>query len=152
MTPGSLAPAGDISSMSPRERAGRLFDRIMRLSSEGKNDSVQFFAPMALAAFESLGELDNDLRFDLGRIAEVSGNLELAAAQADSILRTAPDHLLGLLLAARVAKARGNEAHYRTLIQRLLAAQERELARGLPEYTMHRAEIDIALEQARKTR
>lgn len=151
-TPSTMPTAGDISSMSPRERAGRLFDRIMRLSSEGKTDSVQFFAPMALAAFESLGELDSDLRFDLGRIAEVSGNLELAAAQADSILMAAPDHLLGLVLAARIAKSRGDEARYRALTQRLLAVQERELARGLPEYTMHRAEIDLALQQARSAR
>ncbi|HWP03161.1 MAG TPA: hypothetical protein VNL96_06880 [Gemmatimonadaceae bacterium] len=150
--PRSMPTAGDISSMSPRERAGRLFDRIMRLSSEGKTDSVQFFAPMALAAFESLGELDSDLRFDLGRIAEVSGNLELAAAQADSILMAAPDHLLGLVLAARIAKSRGDEARYRALTQRLLAVQERELARDLPEYTMHRAEIDLALQQARSAR
>ena len=36
--------------MTPRERADRLFDRIMRLDTEGKKDSVQFFAPMAISA------------------------------------------------------------------------------------------------------
>ena len=41
--------APDISNLSPRERADRLFDRIMRLSSEGKTDSVQYFAPMAMS-------------------------------------------------------------------------------------------------------
>ena len=39
--------APDLSQMSPRDIADRLFDRVMRLSSEGKVDSAQFFATMA---------------------------------------------------------------------------------------------------------
>src|SRR5690606_163445 len=42
--------APDITSMSPQERADRLFDRVMQLSSRGQGDSVQFFAPMAIQA------------------------------------------------------------------------------------------------------
>ena len=45
---GGGAPAMDISQMSPEERAQRLFDRVMRLNEEGKQDSAQFFLPMAL--------------------------------------------------------------------------------------------------------
>jgi hypothetical protein len=59
---GSAGRAPDISNLSPRERADRLFDRMMRLSSEGKADSVQFFAPMAISVYQSLGALDADLR------------------------------------------------------------------------------------------
>src|SRR5688572_30100231 len=39
--------APDISQLTPRERADRLFDRVMRLHERGRTDSVQFFAQMA---------------------------------------------------------------------------------------------------------
>src|SRR5690349_19984097 len=46
-TPRSPLPAPDISQMSPEERAHRLFNHVMTLAEAGKNDSVQFFLPMA---------------------------------------------------------------------------------------------------------
>jgi len=144
------AAAVDISSMTPQERASRLFDRIMRLSEEGKRDSVELFASMAIPVYESLGPLDLDARYDLGRIAQVSGQLDLARAQADSILAQSPDHLLGLILAAAVADARGNQAERATFERRLLAAETSQLARGLEEYTRHRIDIDGALAAARR--
>jgi double zinc ribbon protein len=146
----SGAAAVDISSMTPQERAARLFDRIMRLSEEGKRDSVELFASMAVTVYESLGPLDLDARYDLGRIAQVSGQLDLARAQADSILAQSPDHLLGLILAAAVADARGNQAERATFERRLLAAETSQLARGLEEYTRHRSDIDGALTAARR--
>ena len=149
-TAGAAAP--DISRMSPRERADRLFERIMRLATAGKQDSVVFFAPMALTVYESLGHLDPDLRYDYGRIAEVSGNLDIAAAQADSILQESPRHLLGLILAARVADSRGDNGRRDALEQQLLAAQTSELAKPLDEYTRHRDEISAAIAAARSRR
>lgn len=140
---GTRAP--DISAMTPRERADRLYDRVMRLVEEGKADSAMFFSTMAVGAYESLGPLDNDLRYDYGRMAEVAGELDLAKAQADSILLSAPDHLLGLVLAARVAERRGDDQEQRRLLARLAAVRAAELARGLDEYTRHRADIDAAL-------
>lgn len=142
------AGAPDISQMSPRERASRLFDRVMRLDAEGKSDSIRLFAPMALAAHEAVGTFDLDLRYDYGRIAEVSGDLDMAAAQADTILRQAPDHLLGLILAMHVAQARGDRATVDSLRQRLLAVRDVELAKGLQEYDLHRNDIDAALATA----
>ena len=44
-TPSAGRPP-DLSQMSPRDAADRLFDRVMRLQEEGKRDSVVFFAPM----------------------------------------------------------------------------------------------------------
>lgn len=144
--------APDISSMTPRQRADRLFDRIMTMDSEGKRDSVAFFAPMALGAYESLGELDLDLRYDYGRVAEVSGNLDLAQAQADTILRQAPTHLLGLVLAMRVADRRGDQARRNQFAQRLLAAEAAERAKGLNEYDLHAGDLQAALTAARTYR
>jgi hypothetical protein len=144
------AAAVDISSMTPQERASRLFDRIMRLSEEGKRDSVELFSSMAIPVYESLGPLDLDARFDLGRIAQVSGQLEIAQAQADTILQQVPDHLLGLVLAIAVAGERGNQSQRASLERRLVAAESGQLARNLPEYTRHRADIDAALVAARR--
>src|ERR1700674_2500916 len=78
--------APDISSLSPQERADRLYNRVMLLATQGKIDSVQFFAPMAVQSYLLLAPLNADQRYDLGRIGEVTGALPLAKAQADSIL------------------------------------------------------------------
>jgi hypothetical protein len=141
--------APDISSLSPRERADRLYDRMMRLASENKKDSVQFFAPMALSAYDALGPLDLDLRYDFGRIAEISDNLAVAQAQADSILAESPTHLLGLILAGRVAALRTNNAQRDQLARRLMQAEPAETKKSLEEYTRHRGDIDAALSEAR---
>jgi len=147
---GGAAP--DIANMSPRERASRLYDRIMRYTEQGKADSAQFFAPMALASFEMLGaELDTDARYDYGRVAAVTGNLVIAAAQADTILQAAPTHLLGLSLRARTATARGDAATAATAWKSFLASRDGELKKNLPEYQMHAADIEqsVALAAAK---
>jgi hypothetical protein len=142
--------APDISNLSPRERADRLFDRVMRLHSEGKTDSVQFFAPMALSTYQTLGPLDADLRYDFGRVAETAGAVEIARAQADTILRTDSTHLLGLILGMRAAELRGDTAAARGFAQRLLAAEPSESSKQLPEYQRHQGDILDALAEARR--
>lgn len=137
--------APDISAMSPRERADRLFNRVMLLSSQGKMDSVAFFAPMAVGAIEALAPLDAHLRYDLGLVALVMGDASRARAEAEAILGGHPTHLLGLLLAARAANARGDAAAEADLRQRLVAAEPAERARALPEYVDHDADIRAAV-------
>ncbi len=155
-TPSTEAPpsmrAPDISQMSPRERASRLFNRIMRLNEEGKRDSVALFATMAIPAFQALEPLDDHLRYDLGRVALVAGQLDLAQAQVDSIVIAKPRHLLGLILAAQVEEQRGNNAEARRLNNRLVAAEASERAKGLEEYTLHDADIRAAITAARQPR
>lgn len=148
--PAEGARAPDISQLSPRERADRLYDRVMRLSSEGKTDSVQFFAPMALSVYQSLGPMDADLRYDFGRVAEVSGAAGIARAQADSILASDSTHLLGLVLGVRAAQLRGDSAAARAFSRRLLAAEPTESAKKLPEYQRHQGDILEALAEARR--
>lgn len=144
--------APDISQMSPRERAARLFDRIMRLAEEGKRDSVQLFASMAIPVYQSLDPLDAHLRYDLGRVAAAAEELDLAQAQADTILQTRPNHLLGLILAAQVAEQRGNTSAVTRFRERLLASEAAERAFGLEEYSLHDADIRAALALARSRR
>jgi len=143
--------APDISSLSPQERADRLYNRVMLLATEGKIDSVQFFAPMALTAYQMLSPLNADQRYDMGRIGEVAGALPLAKAQADSILRENPNHLLGLILKARLATLAGDTAELHSYERRLIAAQKGELARKRDEYVRHQDDIINALQQARKS-
>lgn len=148
---GTGGPAPDISQMTPRERAGRLYDRIMRYVEQGKTDSIQFFAPMALGSFEALGaELDLDARYDYGRVAMEVGSPEIAAAQADTILKQAPTHLLGLALAARTATLRGDKSGGATFWTRFRDAKDAELAKKLPEYEAHATDIARATELADK--
>ena len=141
--------APDISSMSPQERADRLFNRVMLLSSEGKTDSAAFFAPMALAAIEALAPLDAHQRYDLGLVALVMGDVSRATAEAKAILEEQPTHLLGLVLAARAADLRGDAAAGSDFRQRLVAAEPAERERALPEYTDHDADIRAAIASAR---
>ena len=144
------ARAPDISQLSPEERASRLYDRVARYSEEGKKDSVMFFAPMALTAYQMLDSLNDDQRYDLGRIGEMSGAPTLARAQADTILRRHPTHLLGLILAANVAREAGNATASRDYERRLLDAEAAERRKGLPEYEQHRIDIDSAVARIRR--
>ncbi|ODT05009.1 MAG: hypothetical protein ABS52_02320 [Gemmatimonadetes bacterium SCN 70-22] len=141
--------APDISSMSPRERADRLYDRVMRLASEGKSDSASFFATMAAQAYELLGPLDNDLKYDFGRMSEMAGNLAEAEKQSAAILESNPDHLLGLILAARVAQLKNDEAARLRFYRKLLAVEKTEQAKSIEEYQRHKGDIDAAIEEAK---
>jgi hypothetical protein len=146
------ARAPDISAMSPEEQAARLHDRVMALAERGRTDSVQFFAPMAIGAYQRLDSLTLDHRYDLGSIAVVAGDEELARAQADTILARSPNHLLGLMLAIRAARAAGDTPRAQALERRLIAAAPGERTKQLPEYRMHEREIAAALAAARNVR
>ncbi len=142
--------APDISQLSPTDIANRLFDRIMRLNDQGKADSVAFFAPMAVQAYQMVEQeqghpLDADQRFDVGRIGEVAGALQIARAQADTILQQHPDNLLGLLLAGQAAKLSGNTSALNEYKAKFTSVKSRELAKNLPEYKRHRADIDAGM-------
>jgi hypothetical protein len=153
--PAMTAPAGnprapDISSLSPAERAERLYDRIMGAAERGRADSVRFFMPMAVQAYESLGDLTIDQRYDLGRLAEVAGDAGVASAQADTILRRQPTHLLGLVLASRAARLRGDERVAQSYLAQLARVERVERLKQLPEYLLHQNDIESALAELRQ--
>ncbi len=132
----------DISQMTPEEMSRRLFDRVMRLSEEGKTDSVAFFAPMALQVYAQLPALDNDARYDMGLLHLKAGDPAGALAQADTILRAVPTHLYGFMLRGEAYKAQGNTAKTRTAYQAFLKNESAERARQRPEYAGHMTMID----------
>ena len=135
--------------MTPDERASRLYDRVMRYGEEGKLDSARTFAPMAIQAYEMLGALDSHSRYDIGMIAMVSGDLNMARAQADTILSRDRNHLLGLVLAAKVAGLRKDAAAQARYQKQLVTADGSERARKLKEYDAHQSDIEGALKAAR---
>ena len=140
--------AVDISQMSPQERADRLFARVMTYVGEGKSDSVAFFSPMAIQSFEALAPLHAHQRYDLGLLGIVSGDGELARAQADTILRAEPSHLLGLILAMRAAGLQLDTLSRRRFANRFTAVLVAERAKRLPEYSDHAPDIDAAVRDA----
>jgi hypothetical protein len=139
----------DISTMSPADAAVRLYNRVMGAHERGRADTVQIFAPMAITAYQMIGTLDLDQRYDLGRIAAVSGDETLARAQADTILASNPKHLLGLILAANAARMRKDAAAERSYHDKLVAAVPTERTKQLPEYVTHENDITIALDAKR---
>jgi hypothetical protein len=141
--------APDISNLTPAEAAVRLYNRVLGAHERGRADSVQIFAPMAITAYQMLGNLDLDQRYDVGRIAAVSGDEPLARAEADTILAKNPTHLLGLILAGNAAHMRRDTAAERTYRDKLVANASAERAKQLAEYVTHENDIAIALDAKR---
>ena len=136
------APAGnpaavDLASMTPRERADRLFDRVMRTLSQGDSAGARQFVPMAIAAYGMAGEPDADARYHLAALHLVGNDPAAARAQADTLLASSPNHLFGLFTAAQAEQARGNAEAARGMYRRFLDAYDAEIARNLPEYQAH---------------
>jgi len=132
---GMAAP--DISQMSPEERAQRLFDRVMRLGEEGKMDSVQFFLPMAIGAYQQLAALSLDSHFDIGLLRLAGGDAPGAAAEAEAIRRLVPTHLFASVLRARALQAQSDAAGARRAYLEFLKNETAERARRRPEYEEH---------------
>ena len=145
----STTATTDISQMSPREQANRLFDRVMSAQERGDQQEVDFFAPMAIQAHALLGALDNDARYHLGLMHIVGGSPEAALLQADSLELAVPGHLFAAMLRATVALAAGDDAELARARQAFLEVYDREMASARPEYTEHATSVDIFLAEAR---
>jgi Double zinc ribbon len=138
---GGAAPV-DLTQLTPREAADRLFERVMTAEERGDTAEMVRFAPMALQAYQMVGPLDVDARYHIGLISLAVDNLDGAAAQADSIVLAAPSHLFAPVLRARVALERGDAAARRRAEQAFLDRYEAEFARSLPEYQLHGALLE----------
>lgn len=136
--PGAMDPSQvDLASMSPRERADRLFNRVMTELSNGNMEQAKFFVPMAVQAYGMVPERNNDLHYHLGELYRVRGDAAAARAQADTILGADPAHLLGLFAAAQTEAGRGNGDEAAALYQRFLDGYAEQMGRNLPEYQEH---------------
>jgi hypothetical protein len=127
----------DLSSMSPREAADRLFDRVMTAESNGDMATARQFAPMAIQAYGMVTPPDADARYHVVQLYRVQGDAAEARSQADAILAESPTHLFGLFGAAQAETLRGRTADAAGFYQRFLNAYAAEVARNLPEYQEH---------------
>ena len=123
--------------MSPEERANRLFNRVMILAEAGRQDSVQFFLPMALGAYAQLGALDADARYHVGLLQLAGGDVPAALAQADTIARETPTHLFIYILRAHAYQQEGNTQQERRAYADFLRNEPAEMTKNRPEYTDH---------------
>ncbi|MEQ1858092.1 MAG: tetratricopeptide repeat protein [Longimicrobiales bacterium] len=127
----------DLSTMTPREAADRLFDRVMRSASSGDSASAQAFLPMAISAYDRAQPLDYDGLFHLAMLNRVAGNLDAAIATAEQVLAAEPNHILALSEAAEAAIEQGRPDDAAGYYQRLVQAYPQEATRPLPEYQGH---------------
>jgi hypothetical protein len=154
--PGSFSPTApattDISSLTPRQSADRLYDRVARASEANDSQQVQFFGPMAIQAYAAVTPLDVDAHLHIGMIDIALGNVDGAAAEADTIVRASRTHLFGPLLKARVAQIKGNTAALQQAYRAFLANYDTERRKNLPEYEQHTTiltELKTTAESAR---
>ncbi len=145
-TPGAGPP--DLASMTPREAADRLFDRVM--GALEANDTLQAtsFLPMALQAYGLAEPLDEDGLFHRSLLEAAAGELEAALATAEEGLARNPDHLLNLYAAAQAAQAAGQVEAAREHYARMLAAWSTEVVAGRTEYDEHSQLLPVMRDQA----
>jgi tetratricopeptide (TPR) repeat protein len=139
---GGTGTPPDLTSMTPREAADRLFDRVMTYVAQQDSVQAQAFLPMALGAYERAMPLDHDGLFHLSLLNRVAGNLEAALANATQVLDEDPNHILGLTAAAEAAVELGRRDEAAAYYRHVLEVLEAEKARALPEYVSHQAIMD----------
>lgn len=127
----------DLSTMTPRERFDRLYNRIMRASESGDQQTVTTFTPMALQAYEQLDSVDADARFHLATLKLHSGDVDGAEAIADTLLEKDPGHLFGYVIQGTVARWRKDDAALAKAYKAFLAHYDAETKKGRPEYGDH---------------
>lgn len=138
----AMGPAPDISSMTPRERFDRLFNRIMQAAEAGDSAQVVRFTPMALGAYTQLDTIDADARYHAAVLRLQTGDLAGARALADTILRQHPGHLLGYVVLGSAAELAGDSAAAERARRDFASHYAAESAAGRPEYRDHAPVIE----------
>lgn len=142
VTPTVSAAPPDLSSMSPRERFDRLFNRVMTSAEAGSTGEVSTFLPMATMAYSQLDSVDIDARYHMALLELQAGDGAAALAQADTIAQIAPRHLFGFLIREAEGARRGDAEAVRGAREDFLAAYDGEIALERAEYAEHRAALD----------
>lgn len=147
---GNLGPAPnvDISSMTPRQAADRLFDRVMRAGEAGDTAQVRQFLPMAIGAYERARPLDSDGLFHLSMLQQTGNQYEAALRTASTGLEEDPDHLLLLSAAAEAARLMGDTARARAHYSHLLDVYDEERNSGLEDYQVHSSLLPVIRQDA----
>jgi tetratricopeptide (TPR) repeat protein len=139
MQPGTATTDGAPGPLSgtPREQADRLFNRIMTERESGDSVKAAGFLPMAIQAYQIVGDLDADGLYHLSLLHQLNKDYSAARKTAEQILTTSPNHLLGLSAAANAARAAGDETSARKYYQRFLTSYDAEIKTAKQEYEDH---------------
>ena len=140
--PPRAAPSVDLSSISPREAADRLFNRVMMAEEQGNKPEALQFAPMALQAYDRVEILDADAHYHIGLIHAAAGDLDQVRKQIRILTQFSPGHLLGLMLEYDAAEQSGDRDAAVKASTAFAAAYVSEIKTGRPEYEAHRKSID----------
>ena len=140
----------DLSSMTPREAADRLYDRVMNAVTVSDEVTVQRFLPMALAAYDLARPLDADGLYHLAVLQRAGANFAGSLATAEDGLETNRDHLLLLAAAGEAADGLGDEARAREHWQRFLDVFDTQQSMGLEEYGAHMGVLETSRTHARQ--
>jgi hypothetical protein len=132
----------DISSMSPRERFDRLYNRIMTAAESGDEATVTRFTPMALMAYAQLPERDADARYHAALLKVHTGDVAGALALSDTILAQNPGHLFGYVVRGTVARWQKDEKARSAAYAGFLDHYDAEMKAGRPEYSEHIRALD----------
>lgn len=132
----------DLSIMTPREAADRLFNRIMMATEQGNREEALQFVPMALQAYDVLGTLDLDALYHVGRIHETAGEVQETEAIIAKLRAAAPDHLLATLLEHDIAMQRGDTVTVAAAATAFLGSYDAELAQNRQEYSDHKTSLE----------
>ena len=132
----------DISSMTPRERFDRLYNRVMTASQAGDEATVTQFTPMALQAYAMLDSVDPDARYHLALLQVHGGQVDAAGLQADSIAGQVPHHLFGPILRGTVARWKKDDRALKRAYADFLAWYEEEMKVAREEYEAHKTSLD----------
>lgn len=145
-----MGPAPDISSMTPRERFDRLFNRIMQAAEAGDSAQVIRFTPMALGAYTQLDSIDADARYHAAVLRLQVGDVPGALALADTILARTPGHLFGYLVRGQAAELQDDTAARSSAGRDFLAHYAAEMRAGRSEYREHARVIEEFKQQVER--
>lgn len=133
----------DLSTMSPREQADRLFNRVMTAHEAGDVAGMNQFAPMALSAYDNLGSLDPDAHYHVGLMMAITGDGAGALARADSMDAQVPHHLLASMLRSSVAQMTGDTTAGLAASRNFLEHYDEQIVTGRQEYIDHQRGIEM---------
>ena len=142
-----MPSAEELARMSPREAADRLYDRAMREAESGDPGRAEFFAEMGVDAYARVpaNEVDGDLRFHVGLLHLVAGDVAAARSGAEAFLDEDPRDLFGLMLLARAAQTEKDEAETERAMARLREAVADGESPRDPRYEPHADLIEASL-------
>lgn len=140
----------DISSMTPREAADRLYNRVMTAVEVSDSQQVNTFLPMAIQSYEMARPLDLDGLFHLARLQRVGVMDGESLATAEEALARNPDYLLALYAAGDAALALGQDDTAREYLGRLIEVWDAQMASGNQDYELHSSQMPGILEFARE--